>query len=83
MKNHNKANACQTQIADISTAGKELSEEHLRIVGGGLAIGGISIGSWRFTNKIELTCAVWGKDGWCSRYQTDSQTTGIDPTTSL
>ena len=35
MENQNKANASRTQIADISVAGKELSEEHLRIVGGG------------------------------------------------
>ena len=35
MKNVNKANAGRTQIADISVAGKELSEEHLRIVAGG------------------------------------------------
>ncbi len=35
MKNQNKSNAGRTQIADISVAGKELSEEHLRIVGGG------------------------------------------------
>ena len=36
MKNQNKAKAGRTQIADISVAGKELSEEHLRMVGGGL-----------------------------------------------
>ena len=35
MKNQNKSNAGRTQIADISVAGKELSEEHLRIVAGG------------------------------------------------
>ena len=36
MKNQNKANACRTQIADISVAGKELSEEHLRLASGGI-----------------------------------------------
>ena len=36
MKNQNKANAGRTQIADISVAGKELSEEHLRMAAGGL-----------------------------------------------
>ncbi len=36
MKNQNKANACRTQIADISPAGKELTEEHLRMAAGGL-----------------------------------------------
>src|SRR5207247_2944912 len=56
MKNQNKANAGRTQIADISVAGKELSEEHLRIVGGGLAIGGIIGGAGNLTHKSEMTC---------------------------
>jgi len=36
MKNQNKANAGRTQIADISVAGKELTEEHLRTAAGGV-----------------------------------------------
>ncbi len=61
--------AAQTQIADISVAGKELSEEHLRIVGGGLAIGGIIGGAGNLTHKTELTCTPVPGEGWsCCRW---------------
>ena len=57
MKNQNKANAGRTQIADISVAGKELSEEHLQVVVGGLPIwgGGVKGGAYRMTYKVALT----------------------------
>ena len=71
MKNHNKANGCRTQIADISMAGKELSEENLRIVGGGLAIGGIIAGSCKVTNYVEMTCTAADRQGWCTGWKTD------------
>ena len=64
MKNQNKANAGRTQIADISVAGKELSEEHLQIVGGGLAIGGIIGGAGNLTHKSEMTCTPVRGEGW-------------------
>src|SRR5258706_23482 len=57
MKNQNKANAGRTQIADISVAGKELSEEHLRIVGGGMPIGGAPIPVR--TCRYSMTCTSW------------------------
>ncbi len=81
MKNKNKANAGRTQIADISVAGKELSEEHLRIVGGGLAIGGINVGAYRWTNRIEMTCTVVPGEGWGCCKQ-DYGTPGFDFSTT-
>ena len=75
MKNQNKANTGRTQIADISVAGKELSEEHLRIVEGGLAIGGSIGGGGYGTHKTEMTCTPVPGEGWsCCRWDsvTDS-----------
>ena len=75
MKNVNKANAGRTQIADISVAGKELSEEHLRIVGGGLAIGGIIGGAGNGTHRTEMTYVTVPGQGWgCGKqdFVTDS-----------
>ena len=75
MKNKNKANAGRTQIADISVAGRELSEEHLRIVGGGLAIGGINVGAGNGTHRTEMTYVIVPGQGWgCDKqdFVTDS-----------
>ena len=72
MKNQNKANAGRTQIADISVAGKELSEEHLRIVGGGWLIGGLRSFS---TAHNQETCSVVARDGTCALYVIDTSTT--------
>ena len=78
MKNQNKANAGRTQIADISVAGKELSEEHLRIVGGGtFSLGSIFaalrvVKSW--TNNTFLTC-TFSLDGDCKIYTQDHSST--------
>ena len=74
MKNHNKANACQTQIADISMAGKELSEEHLRLVAGGLEIVGAEFFPL-MTKKYYSTCTEYygGKLG-CRSFVEDSYT---------
>ena len=81
MKNQNKANAGRTQIADISVAGKELSEEHLRIVGGGLAIGGI-LSAYKVTNHIEMTCTVVDREGWCSAWKQDWTISMLDSDSS-
>ena len=69
MKNQNKANAGRAQIADISVAGKELSEEHLRIAGGGFWSGGVMIGACKVTNRIDYTCTVVDREGWCSAWK--------------
>ena len=67
MKNQNKANAGRTQIADISVAGKELSEEHLRIVGGGL-------GYYRhYTTNLSYKTCAWRIAGECLDLQTDTK----------
>ncbi len=80
MKNQNKANAGRTQIADISVAGKELSEEHLRIVGGGLGvITGAKIETFT-TYKFAATCVQRSRLGNCTATQTDS-VTAQDPLT--
>ena len=68
MKNQNKTNACRTQIADISVAGKELSEEHLRIVSGGSWVSSLfasgHFGKYQ-TLKIYRTCTIT-MDGVCN-----------------
>src|SRR5258706_610649 len=76
MKNENKSNAGRTQIADISVAGKELAEEHLRIVGGGLGIfgGTITIATTKTTYNATNVCHF---DTYCKIYQ-DAADTGTD-----
>ena len=76
MKNQNKANAGRTQIADISVAGKELSEEHLRIVGGGFSLIGISAYT---TYHYSPTCTSYSPGGDCRISRTDSYTTNDYP----
>ena len=73
MKNQNKANAGRTQIADISVAGNELSEEHFRIVGGGLLrwlVGSVQTHStcvaYKTCTFADLgNCLQSQTDGWC------------------
>ncbi len=76
MKNQNKSNACRTQIADISVAGKELSEEHLRIVGGGLPTSGgsIAVATTKTTYNATSVCHF---DSYCRIVQ-DAADTGTD-----
>src|SRR5439155_7005539 len=76
MKNQNKANAGRTQIADISVAGKELSEEHLRIAAGGLGIlgGTIVVGTSKTTYNATTVCHF---DTYCKVVQ-DAADTGTD-----
>ncbi len=72
MKNQNKSNAGRAQIADISVAGKELSEEHLRIAGGS-PLGGL----WNttvYTTEICVpapSCTSW-VNGACRNFVVDS-----------
>jgi hypothetical protein len=67
MKNQNHANAARTQIADISVAGKELSEEHLRLVGGGL-------GYWKhYTTYVTSKTCVWKIAGECLDTKSDTK----------
>src|SRR5438876_2769878 len=73
MKNQNKVNAGRTQIADISVAGKELSEEHLRIAGGSLPRAGL----WNSTISITQHCVPGPSctvlvDGKCRDFVVDS-----------
>ena len=78
MKNQNKANACRTQIADISVAGKELSEEHLRIVGGGLPIFGGTIVVATAKTTYAATCVRHFDQPGCIRYDQDAADCGTD-----
>ena len=65
MKNQNKANTGRTQIADISVAGKELSEEHLRLVGGGSWLGQLLAPAIKVSEcyRVGETCTTTWSDG--------------------
>ena len=81
MKNNNSNTSRQTRIMDISVAGKELSEEHLHLVGGGAPVGaGGGGGVYKITTHRTTyapTCTSYGRFG-CGSSTTDSVDSSTD-----